>query len=180
MNTIRLIPIALILLAAPLRAGDDHKDHKKGEKHEEPRPKAGAKAEAEHADHEEGEGEEHGEEANPNVGPGKGVEAFGREGIKLSAKAAASMKLKTEALSGAGPFRVPIQSLVSFQDDVGIYRSRGGWLKLAHIEVVEKSKRDALVKSRELKAGDAIVVSGVAALRVVELDLTSGEVGHGH
>lgn len=177
MNVLKLISIALLFLAGPLKAGDDHKDHKPGEA-----PKGGAKAEAGHTEgEEEGHKDGHGEEeANPNVGPGKGVEAFGHEGMKVSAKAAASMKLKTAPLSGAGSFRVPIQSLVTFQDDVGVYRVRGGWIKMAHVEVVERTKKDALLRSKDLKAGDQIVISGAAGLRVAELDLTSGEVGHGH
>lgn len=161
MNTLKLIPLTLLLLGAALNAKEVSK------------PQAGH---AEGDDH----GGEHEEEAAPDVGPGKGVEAFGHDGMKLSAKAAESMGFRSTEVSGRDSFRVPIQSLVYFQDDVGVYRLRGGWIKMAHVEVMEKTKKDALLRSRDLKQGDHVVVAGAAALRVVELDLTSGEVGHGH
>lgn len=176
MNIIKIIPVALLLLWAPSQASDDHKDHKEGEKHAEERAKEGAPAKDEH----EG-GEEHGEEeASPNVGPGKGVEAFGHEGMKLSAKAAASLGLKTSPIASTGMVKVPASALVFFQDEVGVYRSRGGWIKLVEVELGERTKRDAVVRSKKLKPGDQLVVAGTAAIRVIELDLTSGDVGHGH
>ncbi|MDX6769041.1 MAG: hypothetical protein SF051_05875 [Elusimicrobiota bacterium] len=201
---IKLIPIALLLLAAPSQASDEHKDHKPGEKHADARKKEVGPAKDEHdhepgekhaEDHkkegapakdehegEEGHGEEHGEEeeASPNVGPGKGVEAFGHEGMKLSAKAAASLGFKTSPIAGNGAVKVPVSALVFFQDEVGVYRSRGGWIKLVEVELAERTKRDAIVRSKELKPGDQLVVAGAAAIRVIELDLTSGDVGHGH
>lgn len=177
---IKMIPIALLLLGAPSQASDEHKDHKPGEKHADDRKKEGAAAKDEH-EGEEGHGEEHGEEeASPNVGPGKGVEAFGHEGMKLSAKAAASLGLKTSPIAGGGSVKVPASALVFFQDEVGVYRSRGGWIKLVEVELGERTRRDAVVRSKELKPGDQLVVAGAAAIRVIELDLTSGDVGHGH
>lgn len=173
---IKLIPIALLLLGAPSRASDDHKEHKAGEKHADDRPKEGAPAKDEHED-----GEEHGEEeVGPSVGLGKGVEAFGHEGMKLSAKAAANLGIKTSPIAGAGAVKVPASALVFFQDEVGVYRSRGGWIKLVEVELGERTRRDAVVRSKELKQGDRLVVAGAAAIRVIELDLTSGDVGHGH
>ena len=62
---------------------------------------------------------------------------------------------------------------------VGARRSLRGGLE-ALVELVERGKREAVVRSRDLKPGDSVVVAGAAALRVAELDLTSGEVGHGH
>ncbi|MDX6768805.1 MAG: hypothetical protein SF051_04685 [Elusimicrobiota bacterium] len=180
MNMIKIIPVALLLLWAPSQASDDHKDHKESEKHADERAKEGAPVKDEHEGGEE-HGEEHGEEeASPNVGPGKGVEAFGHEGMKLSAKAAASLGLKTSPIAGAGAVKVPASALVFFQDEVGVYRSRGGWIKLIEVELGERTKRDAVVRSKELKPGDQLVVAGAAAIRVIELDLTSGDVGHGH
>lgn len=206
---IKMIPIALLLLGAPSQASDEHKDHKPGEKHADDRKKEGAAAKdehegGEHKDHkagekhaderakegapvkdehegEEGHGEEHGEEeASPNVGPGKGVEAFGHEGMKLSAKAATSLGLKTSPIAGSGAVKVPASALVFFQDEVGVYRSRGGWIKLVEVELGDRTRRDAVVRSKELKPSDQLVVAGAAAIRVIELDLTSGDVGHGH
>ena len=182
MNLIKMIPIALLLLGAPSQASDEH-DHKPGEKHADDRKKAGTPAKKD--EHEGGEehSDEHGEEkeeANPNVGPGKGVEAFGHEGMKLSAKAAASLGFKTSPIAGNGAVKVPVSALVFFQDEVGVYRSRGGWIKLVEVELAERTKRDAIVRSKELKPGDQLVVAGAAAIRVIELDLTSGDVGHGH
>ncbi len=184
MNIIKIIPIALLLLGAPSQASDEHKDHKAGEKHADDHVKKGASAKDEHEGGEE-HGEEHGEghgeeEANPNVGPGKGVEAFGHEGMKLSAKAAASLGLKTSPIAVAGGGKVPASALVFFQDEVGVYRSRGGWIKLVEVALGERTKRDAVVRSKDLKPGDQLVVAGAAAIRVIELDLTSGDVGHGH
>lgn len=178
MNIIKIIPMALLLLGAPLRASDDHKDHQTGEKHADEHTKEGAPAKDEH-EHEGGEEHEE-EEANPNVGPGKGVEAFGKEGMKLSAKAAANLGFKTAPIAGSGAVKVPASALVFFQDEVGVYRSRGGWIKLVEVKLGERTRRDAVVLSKELKPGDQLVIVGAAAIRVIELDLTSGDVGHGH
>lgn len=115
------------------------------------------------------------EGAGAKVGPGKAVEAVGKEGLRLSSKAAAAIGLKTAPLSGNSPFRVPISSLVFFRDEQGVYRLRAGWLKLVEVELDGKTAKDGLIESKELRSGDAVVVSGAALLRVAELNVASGE-----
>lgn len=167
MTAIRLGMLAL-LLSLPTWANEKHDDHDKEAGHSDEAP------------HKEG-AEKHEEEGeSPNVGPGKAVEALGHDGMKLSAKATAALGLKTVPLKGRSPYRVPFASLVFFRDEVGVYRLRDGWLKLVEVVVPEKTKLEATIRTSGLKPGDQVVISGVARLRVVEMDATSGEVGHGH
>lgn len=167
MNAIRTVTIFLLLLSLSSWAADKHEPVEEKEAHSD---------EASHK-----EGDEHGEEGGgPNVGPGKAVEALDHEGLKLSAKAKAALGIKSVSLSGNGPHRVPAAGLVYFRDEVGVYRLRDGWFKLVEVRVSERNKREAVIGSSGLKPGDQVVVSGAARLRVVEMDVTSGEVGHGH
>lgn len=115
------------------------------------------------------------EGAGAKVGPGKAVEAVGKEGLRLSPKAAAAIGLKTAPLRGKSPFRVPISSLVFFRDEQGVYRLRAGWLKLIEVELNGKTAKDGLIEAKELRSGDAVVVSGAALLRVAELNVAGGE-----
>ena len=155
--TLFRLTLTALLFTSSSYAGDKHEDGKK---------------------HAEGE---HEESPNPNVGPGKAVEALDHDkGMRLSLKAAAALGVKTAPVAGSDPYRVPASSLVYFQDEIGVYRLRGGWLKLIEIKVAEKSKKDAVIRTREIKPGDRIVVAGTALVRVTELDLSSGDVGHGH
>lgn len=174
--------------------GEKHTDgekHADGDKHAEGEKHADGEKHSDGDKHAEGDkhadGEKHDEKgakeeaANPNVGAGKAVEAIDHDkGMKLSAKAAATLGVKTAPVAGSDPYRVQAASLVFFQDEVGVYRLRDGWLKLIEVQVVEKSKKDAVVRTREMKRGDQIVVAGTALIRVTELDLSSGDVGHGH
>ena len=166
--------LALLLVSGAAQASDKHaekEEHAEKERHEE----GGKHAESEK------EGEHNEEGSNPNIGPGKAVEAVDHDkGMRLSTKAAGALGVRTALLRGPEPYRVPSGSLIFSQDEVAVYRLRGGWLKRIKVQLLEKSKADAVIRSREFKSGDHVVVAGAALVRVAELDLSRGDVGHGH
>ena len=106
----------------------------------------------------------------------KGVlEAVPEKGIRLSEKAIATLEIKTTSLNGNSDHKVPTGALVFYQDNVGVYRLRGGWYKLIPITLENKSSQSSMIRSMELKSGDQIVVQGVALLRVADMDAFGGE-----
>ncbi len=110
-----------------------------------------------------------GEEVSGNVGPGKAIEEVHEEtGIRLSAKALKRLGIKTIPISPNISAYPPL-ALVKYQEETKIYRQRQGWFKLV------------TMNPNSFQAGDEIVVSGAALLRIAELDaFGSGEEGHGH
>lgn len=127
-------------------------------------------------EHKEGDGEEHGgehgeseEEASlGGVGIGNAVTAADEhDGVKLSPKAMETMGIKTSPYEGCP---VPDAALVFYQDKVGVYRLRDGWIKL--IEIPHAGD--------DLNPGDQVVTQGAGLVRAAELDAFSGEVGHSH
>lgn len=159
---------------------EEHAEGEKGGAGKEHGPEAEHEERDEHGHAEEG-GEAHEEAPNPNVGPGKAVEAFDPDqGFKLSAKAEKALGVESSPLRGKAPYRMPAVSLVFYQENVAVYRIREGWIKLVGVQVQERTKKDAVIRTADLGPNDRVVTSGVGLLRVTEMDLTSGEVGHGH
>ena len=70
---------------------------------------------------------------------------------------------------------VPLQSLVYFRDNVGVYRYRDGWLKLIEVAILEKSDHSAHVRSFEISPGDQILTQGAPLVRAADLDVFSSE-----
>lgn len=126
--------------------------------------------------------EDPGGDSGARTGPDKAVlEASAGQGLKLSDRALKRLGVRTERLSGRGPFRLPIEALVYSTEDVGVYRLRDGWYKHVDVAVSAKDKASVSVSSGELRAGDQVVVAGAALLRMAELDVLGGEeAGHGH
>lgn len=145
---------------------DEHHDHDEKSEHKNKNQddEHNHDAKSEHDDHD--EHSEHGEEeeSTGGVGPGNAVTAADEhDGIKLSDKAQNAIGLKTETFTGGDVMK---SALVFHQDKVSVYRFKDGWFKMIPVT--------------DLKAGDQVVVSGTALLRVAELDAFSTETGHSH
>lgn len=105
----------------------------------------------------------------------KAVSAFDlRFGMKFTSKALTNMGLRLVGLTGKDAHRLPVGSLVHYQDKVGVYRLRDGWFKLIPVSAAPVTKLDAMVSSTELRPGDQVVTSGAAFLRLAELDIEGG------
>lgn len=159
---------------------EDPKDHhntddgnnEKSEKHD------GHENHDEHAEdkHEDGHSDE--EESIGGIGSGNAVTAADEhDGIKLSDKAIETIGLKTEIWDGEF---VSAKSIVYHQDQTSVYRLKDGWYKLVPITIVSKIDQLVQITATDLTTGDTVVTSGVALLRVADLDAFSGEVGHSH
>lgn len=115
------------------------------------------------------------EEMSGSPDSGKGVlEASLEKGIRLSDKAAATLEIKSAPLNGNSSHKIPIAALVYSQGQVGAYRLRDGWYKLVQVRIDNKSAKDAVIRSTELKPDDQIVIEGVALLRVADMDAFGG------
>ncbi len=110
------------------------------------------------------------------------LEASAEQGMKLSSKAVTRLGIKTAALTGGAPFRVPAAALVYSAEEVGLYLLKDGWYKHVDVELLSKDKASARIRpTAALKTGDQVVVAGAALLRVAELDVLGGEEGgHDH
>ena len=120
--------------------------------------------------------EEEGEAGGARVGTGKAVTAANeRDGMRLSEEAIRKLGLSFSEVKTRIIHPVPLQGLVYFKDEVGVYRVRGGWFKLIEVKVLAKSAQAASIQSSELMPGDRIVVRGAAFLRAAELDIFGTE-----
>lgn len=183
---------------APEKKAAAHKDSEK-EEHDSHEHKKGVAEEDDPHEHKEGEkdhhdegeeahahgGEEgvHGaEEGNPGVGPEKGIlTADEHTGIKLSLEATKTFELKTEKLTGSGPWRLPKAALVLAGEERNLYRFRDGFYKRVDFTSVQESSEGMTINSKDLKAGDEIVVKGLGFLRIAELAAFGGAPeGHSH
>jgi len=126
--------------------------------------------------------EEGPEKISPTVGSGKAVTEASREkGIKLSEKALQVLGIQVRPIMGNSPFQIPAAALVYFQDEIGVYRFRGGFFTLIPVKILKKTESDITLMSGELRPGDGIAQKGVGFLRVAELEAFGGaEEGHGH
>lgn len=135
----------------------------------------------EEADH--GKSSEHKhEEGNDNVGPGKGiVEASEENGIKISKEAFGNFGIKTQKLSGAGPWTIPSTARLLSGEEVNIYRIRDQFIKRIDFKAVKIAGNNLTIQTPELRAGDEIVVNGIGFLRIAELVAFGGAPeGHSH
>ncbi len=103
------------------------------------------------------------------------------EEFEISQKAELTLGIKTIEIKKLRKylFEIPIQSIVYFAEDKGVYRFDGHHYQLIKIKVRKSYKSKVKIESKELKKGDKIVIQGVPLLRVVHLQ-ESGEGGEGH
>lgn len=119
----------------------------------------------------------HAEEASSGfrAGPNMAVqEASLKEGFKLAEKAKEVIGVKTKTV-GAKPYTIPVEALVYYGDKLGVYRLRNGWFKLIEIQKISKNNKTISLSSSELTEQDQVAITGVALLRVSEMDAFGGE-----
>jgi hypothetical protein len=91
----------------------------------------------------------------------------------------ANFKIESMKLQGQGPWSVPKSALIKTRDEVAVFRMRDGKYLRVSVSVTGKAPNQQ-IKGKDLKTGDEIVSKGGGFLRVAEIDVTSGEVGHHH
>ena len=108
---------------------------------------------------------------------GKAVyETSNEKGMKLTERALKNIEVKTTKATGSTQHSLSKESLVYFQDEIGVYRLRENWFKLVKIQVIKKGLSEVTIRSSELQNGDEIAIHGADLLRVSEMDaFGSGE-----
>lgn len=176
--------------------GHNHASEKKPKvesvEHEEHGSHKNEKVEDKEADHEHSEKESeahahgdeaaHGEEENPQVGPNKGIlAASAEEGIKLSPEAERNFEIQKIKVTAANTFEVPKDAVVTAGIEVNLYRYRAGFYKRIDFEQISRSGNKISIRSKELKSGDEIAITGLGFLRIAELAAFGGAPeGHSH
>lgn len=182
---LKMFSVAVMLSVFSVGTYSLSDDHQKNEE------ETHAEKEKDHDDHDKKEEahEEHGgdhdekepEEAPENVGPTKGVVSYSeKEGFKLSVEATKLFGITFLTLSGPSPWDVPNSAIVYVGDDKSIYKSNNGALKRLDITIVRKNKSTSTITANKLTSGDQILITGTSFVRTAEIDLTSGDSGHGH
>lgn len=169
---------------------DEHK-HKSSEKPKpshknEEKDKGHDKHDNSHGDdHDDEHGQKaagHEEEDASNVGPDKGItEANEDKGVKLSPEALKNFEIKTQTLSGAGPWTVPASARLLALEESNLYRLRDGYFKRIDFVLIKSNASQMTVRSEELQPGDEVVTGGIGFLRIAELTAFGGAPeGHSH
>lgn len=164
--------------------GEKHDDHAKDGEEKRDDHDHGAEGGEKHDDHDEGGGHGgHGhEEGNENIGPGKGiVSASEEEGFQISPQAEKNFEIKRFQVPGSAQFEIPKTAIVTAGTEVNLYRYRDMHYKRVDFVFVSKGDKKVIVKSKDLKAGDEIVVLGTGLLRIAEIAAFGGAPeGHSH
>ena len=190
--------LAAYVTSSYVRASDNH-DHASDKK-----PKAESPKHEEHGTHEDeksedhesehkhsdGESEEHGhgdehahgEEENPQVGPKKGILAASEdEGIKLSPEAEKNFEIQKFKVMANGTFEIPKEAVVTAGLEVNLYRYRDGFYKRIDFEELRRSGNKIQIRSKDLRSGDEIAITGLGFLRIAEIAAFGGAPeGHSH
>lgn len=164
---------------------EEHKDHAEGGEHAE------QAEEGEHGDHaEEGEHGDHAEEGGHDdhgggsgIGPGKAILEVADEGnkFKLSKESESFLKIKTSTIEALGDdsFRIPKQSVVSYQNSKGVYLKSGDWFEIRSIKVLSTQGENAVVTGKNMNSSSMVASAGLGFLRAAHLQ-ASGQGGKGH
>lgn len=122
------------------------------------------------------------EEANPQVGPGKGIlEADEHEGIKLGSEAENNFEITKVRVTSGTSMELPKSAIVTAGTEVNLYRCRDGFYKRIDFDLVSKKLDKVIVSSKDLKSGDEIVLKGMGYLRIAEIAAFGGAPeGHSH
>lgn len=121
-------------------------------------------------------------ESSGKVGPNQAVLAADPNlGIKLSDLSAKTMGLAFVPVHQTGEVLVPRESIVRSEDEVGVYRSRDGWLKLIAGQISSEGdkQRFTATKSSDLRSGDQVATGGVPLIRITDIYIFSAEEGEG-
>ncbi len=190
--------LATYVTVSYVRGSDNH-DHVSEKK-----PKAESLKHVEHGTHENEKGEEqetehkhsdeeseehghgdehaHGEEENPQVGPNKGILAASEnEGIKLSPEAEKNFEIQKFKVIANSAFEIPKEAVVTAGLEVNLYRYRAGFYKRVDFEQISRSGNKIQIRSKDLKSGDEIAITGLGFLRIAEIAAFGGAPeGHSH
>lgn len=141
------------------------------------------------AAHEDDHDDHHADESE-STGQKKGITEYDTEkGFKLSDKALKTFDLKLVQLPAGPRWKIPATSVVASGDDLGVFRLREGFFKRVSFQKMNQPsqnpasqrEREVVLESRELRAGDSVVISNTGFLRVVELAASGGvATGHSH
>jgi hypothetical protein len=147
-------------------------DHEAEHKHSEVEPK----------DHGHGDEHAHGEEENPQIGPNKGILAASEdEGIKLSPEAEKNFEIQKFKITAANSFEIPKDAVVTAGLEVNLYRYRAGFYKRIDFDQISRSGSKISIRSKDLKSGDEIAITGLGFLRIAEIAaFGGGPEGHSH
>lgn len=116
-------------------------------------------------------------ETEAQIGPGKAVEAFdSHKGIKLSAKAQKTLGIETMKATGKS-HTVGQNAVLLTQDKSSVFVKHDGWFKIIPVKV-QSNGQSRIVSSKDIHAGDEIVVGGVALLRVAYMNVAEAEEEH--
>ena len=192
--------VAAIMIASPSESQQPpskqevHEEHdhdhvhsdggeKSGEEHEHSEEKPSQDAEHGHNHAHEEQGGEHGheeEEASDSVGPDKGILAADEEsGIQLAPEATKNFDIQTLELRGPGPWQIPLGARLLSGEEINLYRFREGFYRRVDFQESARTPQTITISSKDLRAGDAVVVQGIGFLRIAELAAFGG-VAHGH
>lgn len=124
----------------------------------------------------------HVEEENNFVGSDKGIlSASEQEGFQLSPQAEKNFEIQLQKVRPNQPLEIPKSALISIGTEVQLYRYRDGHYKRIEFELVRKTTKQVLLRSKDLKYGDQIVVQGMGFLRIAEIAAFGGAPeGHSH
>lgn len=182
--SISLLGVAVANEKSKSKDAPEHENHEGHEDHQEHGEEGHGHGQEEGEDsHAHGEEESHGhEEGSSQVGPEKGIlEASEKDGIKLSPEALMNFELKTKELAGSGPWNIPISARLLAGEEVNLFRLRDGFYRRIDFSIVKRNGNGMTVSSKDLKAGDSIVIEGIGFLRIAEITAFGGAPeGHSH
>lgn len=119
----------------------------------------------------------HEEDVGAVIGPGKAVEETrnDRQEFKISKASLELLGVKLAEIKAIAPgiFLIPNSSVVSYQDNFGIYASEGGWFKLVKVEKRSTNKSHTKIYSSLLKPTTKVVSKGLEFIRIAHVHLIS-------
>ena len=119
----------------------------------------------------------HEEDVGAVIGPGKAVEETRneRQEFKMSKASLELLGVKFVEVKAIarGIFLIPNSSVVSYQDNFGIYISEDGWFKLVTVEKKSTNESHTKIYSSLLKPTTKIVSKGLDFVRIAHVHLIS-------
>ncbi len=107
---------------------------------------------------------------------GKGITAYDKhDGFKLSPEAQKRMQFSYKKVEVEGSIVVPKEALVSALNETHLYTRANEFFKAIDVKVGSKTKDTLTITSPSLKIGTEVIVKNVSFLRVIDMDLNSGE-----
>lgn len=125
--------------------------------------------------------EDHSHDEHEKTEAHDGHADHGEEDFQISTQAEKNFEIKRQSV-GSNPLQeVPKSALVTTGTEVNLYRYRNNHYKRIDFEIVRKTEKILLIKSKDLKAGDEIVIHGTGLLRIAEIAAFGGAPeGHSH